>query len=144
MLIRIEEGKGRKDRNAMLSPQLLELLRLWWREGRRRGGMLPHGRLIPGCSRLEPVSNRPLNRAVHEAAEAAGVTKRLSPHTLRHPFVTHLLGQNVDIRVIQLLLDHSQLDAAALYGRVATRTIGAVTKPIDELKILTEGEHAEE
>lgn len=140
MLIRIEEGKGRKDRNAMLSPQLLELLRLWWREGHRRGVMLPHGWLFPGRSRLDPVSTRQLNRAVHEAAEVAGIAKRVSPHTLRHSFATHLLEQNVDIRVIQVLLGHSKLDTTALYTKVATRTIRAVTSPIEQLKILMEGD----
>ena len=84
MLIRVEMGKGRKDRNAMLSPQLLELLRLWWREGKRRGVMLPQGWLFPGRNSLEPISTRQINRAVHEAAEAAGIKKRVSPHTLRH------------------------------------------------------------
>ena len=82
MLIRVEQGKGRKDRNAMLSPQLLGLLRLWWREGKRRGVMLPHGWLFPGRNALEPISTRQLNRAVHEAAEAAGIRKRVSPHTV--------------------------------------------------------------
>ncbi|WP_348524905.1 tyrosine-type recombinase/integrase [Mesorhizobium sp. LNJC399B00] len=87
MLIRVEQGKGRKDRNAMLSPQLLELLRLWWREGRRRGVMLPHGWLFPGRSCTDPISSRQLHRAVQEAAEVAGIRKRVSPHTLllRHP-----------------------------------------------------------
>ena len=84
MLMRVEQGKGRKDRNAMLSPQLLELLRLWWREGKRRNVMPPHGWLFPGRSVAEPVSTRQINRAVHEAAEAAGIRKRVSPHTLRH------------------------------------------------------------
>ena len=79
MLIRVEQGKGRKDRNAMLSPQLLALLRLWWREGKRRNVMLPHGWLFPGRSSLEPVSTRQLNRAVHEAAEVAGIKKRVTP-----------------------------------------------------------------
>ncbi|MDY8108724.1 tyrosine-type recombinase/integrase [Fulvimarina sp. 2208YS6-2-32] len=144
MLIRIEEGKGRKDRNAMLSPQLLELLRLWWKEGRQRGVMLPHGWLFPGRSRLQPVSTRRLNRAVHEAAEAAGITRRVSPHTLRHSFAPHLLEQNVDIRVIQVLLGHSKLDTTALYAKVATRTIRAVTSPIEQLKILMENENARE
>ena len=143
MLIRIEEGKGRKDRNAMLSPQLLELLRLWWREGQRRGVMLPHGWLFPGRSRLDPVSTRQLNRAVHEAAEVAGIAKRVSPHTLRHSFATHLLEQNVDIRVIQVLLGHSKLDTTALYAKVATRTIRAVTSPIEQLKILMEADAAD-
>src|ERR1700692_3270502 len=113
MLIRVEQGKGRKDRNAMLSPQLLELLRLWWREGKHRNVILPHGWLFPGQSRTDPISTRQLHRAVHEAAETAGIRKRVSPHTLRHSFATHLLEQDVDIRVIQVLLGHSKLDTTA-------------------------------
>ena len=140
MLIRVEQGKGRRDRNAMLSPQLLALLRLWWREGKRRGVMLPHGWLFPGRNALEPVSTRQLNRAVHEAAENAGITKRVSPHTLRHSFATHLLEQDVDIRVIQVLLGHAKLDTTALYARVATKTIRAVTSPLERLKLLMEGD----
>ncbi len=139
MLIRVEQGKGRKDRNAMLSPQLLGLLRLWWREGRRRGVMLPGGWLFPGRNSLEPISTRQLHRAVHEAAEAAGIKKRVSPHTLRHSFATHLLEQDVDIRVIQVLLGHSKLDTTALYARVATKTIRAVTSPLENLRLLMEG-----
>jgi site-specific recombinase XerD len=139
MLIRVEQGKGRKDRNAMLSPQLLELLRLWWREGRRRNVILPHGWLFPGQSRTDPISTRQLHRAVHEAAETAGIRKRVSPHTLRHSFATHLLEQDVDIRVIQVLLGHSKLDTTALYTRVATRTIRAVTSPLEKLASLMEG-----
>ena len=131
MLIRVEQGKGRKDRNAMLSPQLLALLRLWWREGKRRSVMLPHGWLFPGRSCTEPISTRQINRAVHEAAEAAGISKRVSPHTLRHSFATHLLEQDVDIRVIQVLLGHTKLDTTALYARVATKTIRAVTSPLE-------------
>ena len=139
MLIRVKQGKGRKDRNAMLSPQLLELLRQWWREGRRRGVMLPQGWLFPGKNSLEPLSTRQLCRAVHEAAETAGIRKRVSPHTLRHSFATHLLEQDVDIRVIQVLLGHSKLNTTALYARVATRTIRAVTSPLERLKLLMEG-----
>ncbi len=142
MLIRVEQGKGRKDRNAMLSPQLLELLRQWWREGRRRGVMLPQGWLFPGLNSLEPLSTRQLNRAVHEAAESAGIRKRVSPHTLRHSFATHLLEQDVDIRVIQVLLGHSKLDTTALYARVATKTIRSVTGPLERLKLLMEGADA--
>jgi len=135
----VEQGKGRKDRNAMLSPQLLDLLRLWWREGKRRTVMLPHGWLFPGRNPVEPLSTRQLNRAVHEAAEAAGIKKRVTPHTLRHSFATHLLEQDVDIRVIQVLLGHSKLDTTALYARVATKTIRAVTSPLEHLKLLMEG-----
>jgi integrase/recombinase XerD len=140
MLIRVEQGKGRKDRNAMLSPQLLALLRQWWREGKRRGVMLPEGWLFPGRNCLEPLSTRQLNRAVHEAAEAAGIKKRVSPHTLRHSFATYLLEQDVDIRVIQVLLGHPKLDTTALYARVATKTIRAVTSPLEHLKLLMEGD----
>src|SRR6202140_5143416 len=130
MLMRVEQGKGRKDRNAMLSPQLLELLRLWWREGKRRNVMPPHGWLFPGRSHTDPISTRQLDRAVHQAVEAAGIRKRVSPHTLRHSFATHLLEQGVDIRVIQVLLGHSKLDTTALYARVATKTIRSVTSPL--------------
>jgi integrase/recombinase XerD len=138
MLIRVEQGKGRKDRNAMLSPQLLALLRLWWQEGKRRNVMLPHGWLFPGRSRTDPVSTRQINRAIHEAADAAGIRKRVTPHTLRHSFATHLLEQDVDIRVIQVLLGHSKLDTTALYARVATKTIRSVTSPLERLALLME------
>lgn len=140
MLIRIEQGKGRKDRNAMLSPQLLALLRLWWKEGKRRGVMLPHGWLFPGRPHGDPISPRQINRAIHEAAETAGIRKRVSPHTLRHSFATHLLEQHVDIRVIQVLLGHSKLDATALYARVATKTIRSATSPFERLATLMQGE----
>jgi integrase/recombinase XerD len=84
MLLRVERGKGRKDRHAMLSPQLLDLLRAWWREGRRRSLLLPGGWLFPGRNPVEPLSARQLCRAVRAAAQAAGIKKRVSPHTLRH------------------------------------------------------------
>jgi integrase/recombinase XerD len=138
MLLRVERGKGRKDRHTMLSPQLLELLRTWWREGRRRGILLPRGWLFPGRNPIEPLSTRQLNRAVHAAAEAAGIKKRVSPHTLRHSFATHLLEQDTDIRVIQVLLGHAKLDTTALYARVANTTIRSVTSPLDRLAPLTE------
>jgi integrase/recombinase XerD len=138
MLLRVERGKGRKDRYAMLSLQLLELLRAWWREGRRLGVLLPRGWLFPGRNPIEPLSTRQLNRAVHAAAEAAGINKRVSPHTLRHSFATHLLEQDTDIRVIQVLLGHAKLDTTALYTRVANTTIGSVTSPLDRLAPLAE------
>ena len=136
MLLRVERGK---DRHAMLSPQLLELLRAWWREGRRRSLLLPGGWLFPGRNPVEPLSARQLCRAVRAAAQAAGIKKRVSPHTLRHSFATHLLEQDVDIRVIQTLLGHAKLDTTALYTRVANTTIRAVMSPLDRLVPLTEG-----
>src|SRR5438477_7744645 len=139
MLLRVERGKGSKDRHAMLSPQLLELLRAWWREGRRRSLLLPGGWLFPGRDPVEPLSARQLCRAVRAAAQAAGIRKRVSPHTLRHSFATHLLEQDVDIRVIQTLLGHAKLDTTALYTRVANTTIRAVTSPLDRLAPLIEG-----
>jgi integrase/recombinase XerD len=127
------------DRNAMLSPQLLEVLRAWWREGRRLGVLLPRGWLFPSRNPIDPLSTRQLNRAVHPAAEAAGIKKRVSPHTLRHSFATHLLEQDTDIRVIQVLLGHAKLDTTARYTRVANTTIRTVTSPLDRLAPLTEG-----
>ena len=139
MLLRIERGKGGKDRHAMLSPQLLELLRAWWREGRRRSLLLSGGWLFPGRNPVEPLSARQLCRVVRAAAQAAGINKRVSPHTLRHSFATHLLEQGVDVRVIQTLLGHAKLDTTALYTRVANTTIRAVTSPLDRLSPLIDG-----
>jgi hypothetical protein len=98
MIIRVEQGKGRKDRNVMLSPRLLELLRTWWRAAR------PQGWLFPGRNPVQPMTTRQLNRACHAAAQAAGIERNVSLHTLRHSFATHLLEQNIDVRVIQVLL----------------------------------------
>jgi integrase/recombinase XerD len=139
MLLRVEQGKGRKDRQAMLSPQLLELLRAWWRDGRRVGALLPRGWLFPSRNPFDPLSTRQFNRAVHAAAEAAGIKKRVSPHTLRHSFAMHLLEQDTDIRVIQVLLGHAKLDTTALYTRVANTTIRTVISPLDRLAPLTDG-----
>jgi site-specific recombinase XerD len=127
MLLRIEQGKGRKDRFAMLSPQLLELLRDWWRMAR------PPVWLFPGRDRINPLTTRQFNRAVHAAAHMAEIAKRVTPHTLRHSFATHLLEQNIDIRVIQVLLGHAKLETTSLYTRVATNTIRAVMSPLDRL-----------
>ena len=124
MLIRVELGKGRY---ATLSPHLLELLRNWWPVLR------PKGYLFPGQDRINPLTTRHLHRICVEAARAAGITKRVSPHSLRHSFATHLLERKVDIRVIQALLGHSKLDTTAIYTRVATKTIQEVTSPLEYL-----------
>src|SRR6202041_1155354 len=133
MLIRVERGKGGRYRNAMLSPDLLALLRAWWKEGRRQGAMLPGGWLFPGQNPVRPITTRQLSRVVEDAARSAGITKRVSPHTLRHSFATHLLEDGVDIRVIQVLLGHAKLDNTALYTKVATRTVRTVTSPLDKI-----------
>jgi len=127
MVLRIEQGKGGRDRYAMLSPRLLELLREWWLIAR------PQGWLFPGRNPVNPISGRQLDRVIHLAAEAAEIDKRVSMHTLRHSFATHLLEQNIDIRVIQVLLGHAELKTTALYTQVATNTIRSVMSPLDRL-----------
>jgi len=133
MTLRIEQGKGRKDRYAMLSPVLLERLRVWWRVARAQGKMLDGGWLFPGLDPVDPLSTRQLNRAIHAAAEAAQIDKRVSMHTLRHSFATHLLEQKVDIRVIQVLLGHKKLETTALYAQVATDLLREVISPLENL-----------
>ena len=133
MLIRVERGKGGQYRNAMLSADLLTLLRQWWRAGRQQGVMHREGWLFPGQHAGKPISTRQLHRVVVEAARAADIAKRVGPHTLRHSFATHLLEDGVDIRVIQALLGHAKLDNTAFYTRVATRTVRTVTSPLDRL-----------
>jgi site-specific recombinase XerD len=127
MVIRVEQGKGRKDRYAMLSEHLLHLLRAYWKASR------PQGWLFPGQNPVNPLTTRQLNRAFHGAKAAAGIDKRVCLHTLRHCFATHLLEQKVDIRVIQVLLGHSKLDTTARYARVASTTLRAVKSPLEQL-----------
>ena len=131
MLLHIVEGKGGKDRFVMLSPVLLERLRTWWRVARAQGKMLDGGWLFPGLNPVEPLCTRQLNRAVRDAAQAAGINKRVGMHTLRHSFATHLLEQKVDIRIIQVLLGHKRLDTTALYTQVATETLREVISPLE-------------
>ena len=133
MTLRVEQGKGRKDRYAMLSPVLLERLRVWWKVARAQGKMFDGGWLFPGLNPIESLSTRQLNRAIHAAAKAAQIDKRVSLHTLRHSFATHLLEQKVDIRVIQVLLGHKKLDTTALYAQVATDVLREVVSPLDTL-----------
>jgi integrase/recombinase XerD len=135
MLLRIEQGKGGQYRNAMLSADMLALLRQWWKVGRQQGVMYPKGWLFPGQHAGKPISTRQLYRIVVEAARAADIAKRVGPHTLRHSFATHLLEDGVDIRVIQALLGHANLENTAFYTRVATRMVRTVTSPLDKLGI---------
>ncbi len=131
MVIRVEQGKGGKDRYVMLSPHLLQLLRTYWKASR------PRGWLFPGQNPVNPLTTRQLSRACHAAAGAAAIDKHVSLHTLRHSFATHLLEQKVDIRVIQVLLGHKKLDTTALYRQVATRTIREVKSPLEHLALKT-------
>jgi site-specific recombinase XerD len=134
MTLRVEQGKGDKDRYAMLSPVLLERLRSWWRVAHAQGKMLPNGWLFPGLNPVDPLSTRQLNRAIHAAAEAAQIDKRVSMHTLRHSFATHLLEQKVDIRVIQVLLGHKRLETTSIYTHVATEILREVVSPLERLQ----------
>jgi integrase/recombinase XerD len=133
MTLRVEQGKGRKDRYAMLSPLLLERLRAWWRVGHAQGKILAGGWLFPGLNPIDPLTTRQLNRAIHAAAEAARIDKRVSMHTLRHSFATHLLEQKVDIRVIQVLLGHKKLETTSMYAHVATEILREVVSPLESL-----------
>ncbi|OYT86967.1 MAG: integrase [Burkholderiales bacterium PBB3] len=134
MTLRVQQGKGGKDRYAMLSPILLERLRVWWRVARAQGKILEGGWLFPGLDPLQALSTRQLNRAIHDAATLAKIDKRVSMHTLRHSFATHLLEQKVDIRVIQVLLGHNRLETTAHYVQVATGVLREVISPLETLQ----------
>ena len=130
MLLRVEQGKGQKDRNGMLSPRLLEVLREWWLIGQ------PTTWLFPGRDPLMPISTKQIYRAVCNTAADIGIKKRVSPHTLRHSFATHMLEAGVDIRVIQVALGHTKLDTTARYAHVASKVLREVESPLDRLSPL--------
>ena len=135
-IIRIEQSKGRKDRNVMLSDEMLGLLRQWWKaRPRHDAGIPPQERwLFPSRkSARKPITTRHLNRLFHEAADAAGIRKHVTLHSLRHSFATHLLEHDTHIRKIQLLLGHEKLETTARYLHVATGMISAVESPLDRL-----------
>ena len=135
-IIRIVQGKGRKDRHVMLSDELLTLLREWWRERPRRhdAGVAPQERwLFPGRIPGRHTTTRQFRRLFEESLAAAGIPKHLTPHSLRHSFATHLLERGTDIRYIQALLGHEKLDTTARYTRVATGAIAAIESPLDLL-----------
>ena len=135
-IIRVEQGKGNKDRHVMLSPEALTLLRDWWtgRSTRWDAGVSADDRwLFPGRRKGLHLSTRQVGRLFHEATEAAGIRKPVTLHTLRHSFATHLFDRGVDIRTIQALLGHDKLETTARYTRVATGMISAVESPLDDL-----------
>lgn len=129
MVVRVEHGKGGKDRYAMLSVQLLGILRSYWRRTR------PRGWLFPGRNPQRPINPKMLAAACQAASEAAGLSKHVTVHTLRHSFATHLLESGTDLRIIQALLGHNHLSTTALYTQVATSTIGKTTSPLDRLNL---------
>jgi integrase/recombinase XerD len=128
-VIRVEHGKGGKDRYVMLSPQLLGILRTYWRLAR------PTRWLFPGRAETRPIDRQVLYAACRSACTAAGLDKHVTVHTLRHSFATHLLEDGADIRIIQALLGHSNLSTTARYTQVATRTIAKTVSPLDRLQV---------
>jgi len=135
MIIRVEQGKGAQDRHAMLSPSLLEVLREWYRFGRSQNRLLPGGWLFPGQNPVNPMSARQLNRAFHAALDETQIDKKVTLHSLRHSFATHLLESGVDIRVIQVLLGHKKLTTTERYSHVASKTLRKVKGPLEYLNL---------
>jgi integrase/recombinase XerD len=129
MVIRIARGKGGGERQAMLSVQLLKILRAYW------GIVRPRGFLFPGRNAERPISRKMLSMACQMAVEAANLSKPATVHTLRHSFATHLLESGTNIRIIQVLLGHRHLSTTALYTQVATSTIASTTSPLDRLDL---------
>jgi site-specific recombinase XerD len=127
MLIRVEQGKGHKDRYAMLSPRLLEVLRVYWRAAR------PQSYLFPSWRAGRHLNADSLQQACREAWLRSGLRKKVTVHTLRHSFATHLLENGTDVRIIQVLLGHSRIDTTARYTAVSPQLIGATLSPLDRL-----------
>jgi site-specific recombinase XerD len=130
MLIHVQEGKGRKDRFVMLSPRLLAVLRRYYRAARPRGEWM-----FPSWRGSRHLSSKSLSQACRDASKQSGLTKRITAHTLRHSFATHLLENGTDTRVIQVLLGHSRIDTTARYTKVAAHLIAATPSPLDALGV---------
>ncbi len=132
-VVRIEQGKGLKDRHAMLSPTMHKLLRAWYRHALSHNQILPNGWLFPGRDPVNHLTTRQLNRAFHSALELADIDKPVSLHSLRHAYATHLLEHKVDIRLIQVLLGHKKLTTTQTYTHVADRAMHEAISPLEHL-----------
>jgi integrase/recombinase XerD len=128
MVIHVRQAKGHKDRYVMLSEPHLAILRSYWKRREPEGDLL-----FPGSLLNRPITARSVQRAFREAADRAGLDETISPHTLRHSFATHLLEQGVDVRVIQVLLGHSNINSTARYARVAINTIRQIQSPLEHV-----------
>jgi site-specific recombinase XerD len=128
MVIRVEAGKGRKDRYVMLSPRLLDILRDYWRQAR------PKEWLFPGDLPGQPISTSAVELVCRKARDQANISKPVTPHSLRHAFAVHLLESGTDVRTIQLLLGHRSLSTTARYLRLATSKVCATASPLDVLQ----------
>lgn len=138
MRLRVEQGKGKKDRYAQLSSVLLETLRDWWREGKRQHKVLDNGWLFPGQNPVNPLSARQLSRTFKTVATQAELDPKYSMHALRHSYATHLLEDKVDIRIIQTLLGHRKIETTTRYTQVANSVLQEVTSPLDTLNPTTQ------
>ena len=127
MVVRVEQGKGQKDRYVMLSIRLLETLRHWWRSER------PQHWLFPGKRADEPITRHAVEKACQEAYSRCGISKPITPHSFRHAFAVHMLENGTDVRTIQLLLGHRSLSTTANYLRIATTKVCSATSPLDLL-----------
>ena len=129
MTITVHQGKGRKDRVVMLSPVLLDTLRQYWRQHK------PKEWLFPGDNPGQPISGNDIFMVFHNAVRRAGITKKVSPHSLRHSFATHLLESGTDLRTIQILLGHRSLKTTARYLHVSQHQLRATASPLDSLSL---------
>jgi len=129
MVIHIRQSKGHRDRDLMLSPRLLTILRQYWKIQR------PRPYLFPGCKPDQPISPRTVEKVCKQAAAAAGLSESVSMHTLRHSFATHLLEAGTDLRTIQILLGHSNFSTTARYLHVSTAALKSTRSPLDDLDL---------
>jgi site-specific recombinase XerD len=129
MTITVHQGKGQKDRVVMLSPVLLDTLRQYWRQAK------PKQWLFPGETPDQPISGNDISMVFHNAVRRAGITKKVSPHSLRHSFATHLLESGTDLRTIQILLGHRSLKTTARYLHISQHLVRATASPLDSLNL---------